>query len=472
MTVKAWMPVVAAVAALYGLGQANHDLWLIDEPRDAEIAREMAETGNLAVPTLNGAPFLEKPPLSYAAAALSLKLLPVRPEAAARIPSALFCLGAMACTAWIGTRLLNPVCGLAAAVLLGTSKEFMTIGHECLVDAGLFLWTSLAVAAGMEGDLRDRKRWWLLSAAAMGMAFLSKGLVGVLLPGVGLGAFLLLNRGRRMLVNVPWVWMGLIVAAFATVWLWPLHQRGLLEAYVGDHVRRLGAGAEHSHTWYYYLLRMFEDFAPWSVLLPFLGIWLFRGGRAQARSLALPLAWFLADLLLLSIPSSKRGIYLIPAFPALAILLGAFLAQGGKSGRALLLSSAGVVGIWIWILCIHVPRDNARHSVSVPVREIARATGFAPWAGMGLSEPVRGALAFELGRTFPELPDARALAAWLDGPPAVALVQGTRDLLEKEPLLEGRCTVVREVKLHHERLLFVVSPGLLPRLAGQGGGDR
>jgi 4-amino-4-deoxy-L-arabinose transferase-like glycosyltransferase len=481
--------------ALYALGQSNHALWLPDETRDAGIAWEMSRTGDWVIPRLNGRPFLEKPPLSYAAAALSLRLWPGRPETAVRIPSALFCLGTLLCTFWIGRRLCDPLTGLLAACILGTSRAFLELGHTCLVDAGLVFWSTLAVAAGLEGDRRDQRRWWLLSALGVGGAFLSKGPVGLLLPGVALGGFLLWERRGHLLRGLPWAWMLLLVVVLAGAWLGPLSKAGYLQAYVEEHHRRLGSGVEHAGPPTFYLVRVWEDFAPWSGLLPFLAAWLWVRGRAGVLPLRLPLAWFLGCLLLLSIPSSKRGLYLLPAFPALAVMLAAMLADAGKTGwragwrlalggmlariasaalavaayggrhgfgvaeaaaalggllavsgavrearrdrfgPAALTAASGLVLAWVWMLVVWAPRQDAFRAPGPLIQAALRAAPGAEVVGLDVSEPMQGALSFALQCRIPMLPGPEALAAWLERPfPSVALVQSTRERTPEELL--------------------------------------
>ena len=218
---------------------------------------------------------------------------------------------------------MNLEAGLVAAVLLGTSWEFLKIGHTCLVDAGLICWIALAMAAGL-----DRK--YLLSGLAMGLAFLSKGPVGVILPGAALGIFLLWERRG----DVPKALLGLLPGLLiSALWLWALHQRGdAWDAYWQDQFRRTGIRVEHAAPVYAYLGYLVTDFAPWSLLIPFL-IWkLVRGGVSAV--FRFPLTWFLSSLLLLSLVTSKRGLYLVPAFPALALRRAAIF-RGGWIRRAL-----------------------------------------------------------------------------------------------------------------------------------------
>ncbi len=424
-----------AVVGLFMVGQAGRGLRLPDEPRDAEIAREMSVSGDVVVPTLNGEPFLEKPPLSYAAAALALKLWPGRPETAVRIPSALFCLGAIGLTAWMG--------GLTAACILGTSWTFLDIGHTCLVDAGLFCWIALAMAAG-------RHRNWLLSGFAMALAFLSKGPIGVILPGAALGTWMLWERRGEIPKALPWILAGLLPVG---IWLWALHQRPeAWTAYWGDQIRRSGSRVEHAAPFYAYLGYLVTDFAPWTLLIPVLVWRLVKDGMANVR---FALAWFLSSLILLSLVTSKRGLYLVPAFPALA-LLAAPRMEGIWGRRALTAVALG--GILVW--GIAMPRSSAKTDVGALVREV----GGESLAGMDLSEPVRGAAAFERKQVIPALKNLEALDDWISTSPGrMALVQGvlerTPEALEarlrKEPALAGGFKVLKAVKIKHEVLVWI-----------------
>ena len=142
------------------------------------------------------------------------------------------------------------------------------------------------------------------------------------------------------------------------------------------------------------------------------------------------------------------------------------------------LAAAGMALAWFYLLSVWVPRDNVRHSVSAPLREVAVAAGWPPMAGLDLSEPVRGAAAFALGRELEALRDTRGLAAWLAGSPAVAIVQGReegspeelQERLQRDPVLTGRFAVIGRAKLHHEVLLFLVAPERLPEMIPVKGG--
>ncbi len=102
---------LVAIVPLFVLGLSNHGVWTADEPRVAEIGREMALTGNWGVPTLDRKPFLEEPPLFYAAIAVVFKTFGVASDKIVRIPSAVFAFGGVLALFFLGNMLLGPRVG-------------------------------------------------------------------------------------------------------------------------------------------------------------------------------------------------------------------------------------------------------------------------------------------------------------------------------------------------------------------------
>src|SRR6516162_7693803 len=120
----------AVVLPLLLLGIFDHELWTPDEPRAAEIAREFLEPGHSwSVPTLNGEPFLEKPPLVYWTAALSMKLFGVNAPAA-RLPCVLFGIGTLLFTWALGRSMFDDPTGRHAAMILATTSGFLLVSHH------------------------------------------------------------------------------------------------------------------------------------------------------------------------------------------------------------------------------------------------------------------------------------------------------------------------------------------------------
>ena len=136
----------AGVVVLFtGLG--GPDLFNPDEPREAEMAREMLVSGNRLVPRLNGEPFLEKPPLFYWLVTASYQVAGGPGESAARLVPALSGLGCVMLTWWLARDLIGPSAGVLAALVLLTAFEFFWIARRCMIDMPLTLAVLVACIA-------------------------------------------------------------------------------------------------------------------------------------------------------------------------------------------------------------------------------------------------------------------------------------------------------------------------------------
>jgi 4-amino-4-deoxy-L-arabinose transferase-like glycosyltransferase len=347
----ALLPWLLALAVSFA-GIFQHELWTPDEPREAEIGREMFEAGGSALPTLAGEPFLEKPPLFVWTMAASYAAFGVS-AGAARIPAALFSTAALLAAYALGRHVRGRAAGLCAVVVLATTSEFWSVGHRSINDTALaafVAWTHVVLFAAWE---RGRRRAPIGAAAPLaagalaGLAFLTKGLIGPLLalapPFVAFAWIawrspadahartrarsLVLRAGAAavggvLLFGLPWA------AALARR---PGGWRNAWDCVVGQVVARSFGGTAalsgHTNPPWYYLLQLPASIAPWIVVVPaLLASKALRRGAAAVRARALAVL-FVAGVVLLSLPSGKRGSYLVPLLPAFAAVAGAWLAS-------------------------------------------------------------------------------------------------------------------------------------------------
>lgn len=318
---------------LFFLGIGNHGLWTPDEPRVAEIGREMSISGNWAVPTLNRESFLEKPPLHFWLIAGTFSLSGQVSELLARLPSALAGLGGALITFFLAGRVFGRRTGLLSAFILATSGEYLKASHRCLIDPTLtlFLTTAMALflAACLAGSPRKSAILFPLGYVCLSLAFLAKGFIGLAIPAAGLILFLLLEGNLKMLLKMK-IWLGAILfLLLVSPWLVGLWQKAGREGLntffvINNWLRFFGGGpTSHRQPFYYYMWNLPLAFLPWSLLLvPFL-----LGAQAppplcarERSARRFLVSWFLGGFLLLSIASTKRNIYLLPLFPPLSIL--------------------------------------------------------------------------------------------------------------------------------------------------------
>jgi 4-amino-4-deoxy-L-arabinose transferase-like glycosyltransferase len=341
----------------------SHSLWSPDEPTGAGVGRAMRDGGDWIVPRLNGEPFLEKPPLYWWSLAASLSLLGIS-DAAARVPSALFGVLTLMVAWTAGRRLGGPRQGLLAVVVLATTMLFVQNATRVTVDPALMLFVALAhlgfvlLAELAESRSPGEARWARLLARsiivlALSLAFLAKGIVAL---GLGAGPpvlYLLATRRARFLrellllaaLGIPV--FALLVAPWAVALQRAAGWDGLRECLVNNTVSRfvhtdLSRRYGHTEPFWFYLAIAPAWLLPWTLALPAMLLGgmrdgmrggIFRRETPGSEGHRLLLATAGIGLLMLSIPSSKREVYLLPLLPAFAVCVAGWLDGVGDGTR-------------------------------------------------------------------------------------------------------------------------------------------
>ncbi len=210
---------LAALTFLVGLGRGA--ITDADEAFYAEAAREMVESGDFVTPFYNYEPRFQKPILYYWLTAGTFAATGGPGEAGARLWAALSGIGLVLVTAACARRWFDDGVALLSGAIVATSFGYYSIGRMALPDLPLTFFITLAIWAGwvaMLEDDRHRTRWVLLAAAALGLGFLTKGPVGVIIPGLVVVPVVLLERRRLNLRGSDFVLGGLVFAAIALPW--------------------------------------------------------------------------------------------------------------------------------------------------------------------------------------------------------------------------------------------------------------
>jgi 4-amino-4-deoxy-L-arabinose transferase-like glycosyltransferase len=338
---------IAIAAATSFTGLASHSLWTPDEPRDAAIGLDMLRTGDFTVPRLNGEPFLEKPPLYWWVQAGAYRVFGAS-DATARLPSAAFGFATLLVAYALGARLAGPRGGLFALGVLATTVEFSEVMHRAIVDPAVVFFVALGhlgfVLAHVPRSPAERRLGLLLVALAIPLSFLAKGLIGPVLAVGPPVLYLAVSRQWRAIARLaPAAALAVPLAVLLVgPWLLALHRAGgwpfVRECLIVNTVGRFLSHDEshfghHQPPWYY-LEMLPGHLAPWIVALPAMvraGAW---GADREGEPRRALFASFLLGVLLLSIPSGKRGTYLVPLFPAFAATAGAWCAGLGRASAA------------------------------------------------------------------------------------------------------------------------------------------
>jgi 4-amino-4-deoxy-L-arabinose transferase-like glycosyltransferase len=313
-------------------------------------ARSMLERADALVPYYQGEPFFDKPALAYWLMAGSFRLFGVTP-AAGRAPAALAALGSIAATVWLGSLLFGRRAALAGAIALATTLAFVSFGRIAMSDMLLTLWSTLAVALATAAFRENAPRGLVPGlGAVLGLGFLTKGPVALLMPGIPLLLMLRppaerprLRRGSIALAAVLFAIVGL--GWFAAVYA-RLGAEPLAHFFLRENVERFaGETYDVGVPFWYYPPAYLATGLPWSLLVP---VALWRVGREPGAARARLLAWWVALALVpLSLSRGKLDYYLLPLYPALSLLVGRWLVavawtRGDRGwARATMLVAAG-----------------------------------------------------------------------------------------------------------------------------------
>jgi len=335
---------VLVFGLLFGFRLGSHPLANPDEGRYAEIPREMVATGDWVTPRLNGVNYFEKPPLMYWAVAACHTVLGAS-EWSLRAMPALFGLGGVLLAYAAGRRLHGREAGLAAATVLGTSLLWFALGRIILLDMAVSVLMSAALFCfilGVREPAGTRRRWLFYGLyAAMALATLTKGLIGFLVTGAVMFLWLLLFNQWKRLWPLYLPTGALLFLAIAAPWhlLAAAHNETWAHRYfVYEHWQRFTTpAADRPGAWWYFVPVVLLGLFPWTGFLwPALRESL-RGGWAARKQNAD--AWFLVTwaafiFLFFTKSHSKLVPYILPVFPPLAVLIGAWLAAAVKNGAA------------------------------------------------------------------------------------------------------------------------------------------
>jgi len=346
----------------------SRDFWAPDEPRYAQVGQEMVANGHWWHPHVNGREYRDKPPLYFwAEAVISLPFGRVN-EWTARLPSVFCGLLVVFLVFDLGRRLPLPkgnaeLAGTAAALAFTTCWLGAWMTRRVNLDVPLAATAIAAIWAAWRAQEAAREgrsswRWAALAGASVALGVMLKGPV-VLLPVVGACLALMFHgsfRAERGAGDQLKGWLAGLggFVAVLVAWLLPAATIGgydVMGIFSEHVVERASKGMHHVRPPWYYLTSLPGDFFPWT-LLAIPAAWsLLKRGAKRTPADWFVLGWILLPLVVLSIVVEKRNLYLVPALPAVGLLIGRWLGrlpEGGptpKSLRACGWVGAGLLGL-------------------------------------------------------------------------------------------------------------------------------
>jgi len=411
-TAGKWQAVVflaATFVVLYLLGLGVRPLFIPDEVRYGEIAREMLASGNWIVPRLNGLLYFEKPPFGHWLNAASLFVFGDNPYAV-RFATAVATAASALTVFLLGRRLLasTRIAVLATFIFL-TTLEVQVIGTFGVLDAIFAAVLSAGIAAfavAAESEGPRRTAWLTAAGGFLGLAFLSKGFLAFVLPVLVLAPWLLLQKRYRLLFVEAWI-VGLAAVLVAAPWSAAIHlQQPDFWRYfiVVEHLQRFASdNAQHKEPFYYYLMYLPLAAFPWIFLLPAASRGLRRSpaGRSRVQLLVL---WAAVPLVFFSISSGKLVTYILPCFVPFSLLLAAGLQRLDRHDRRVMIglaAAAVVLALFTGLvayLALFAPDvrtfdPDESGKLAVLLSALGVSTGLMLYAAFARSRPVQHGIA-------------------------------------------------------------------------------
>ncbi len=447
---RAFLIAAALIAVLWFAGLGARALFMPDEGRYAEIPREMLASGDWITPRLDDLKYFEKPPLQYWATAAGFALFGEHAWSA-RLWPALTGLAGVLLLVFAGHRLGPPGAGPLAGIVAASSWGYLLASQYLTLDMGLTFFMLLTLVAFLlahrdPGDERARRAWMLVAWLAMALAMLSKGLEGIVLPGLTLFAYVLVQRDWRLLGRMHWRAGLLAFGIVALPWFVVVQLRNpefFHFFFIYEHFDRyLEPGHHRPGPWWYYLPLLLLGMLPWTpALVGALG----RAAKGTAPAGALDVdrllaLWSAVIVVFFSASDSKLPAYIIPVMPALALLVARDAARRGSLALRAIAPWTALAGIATLVLAWRLPAlvRNPELAALIP--------GYAPWLASAGALWVLGAgLAWAVARRGR---DAALVAL------AISSLAGVQVMLWGLRSLDGYYSargLVRELGAEHRR---------------------
>jgi 4-amino-4-deoxy-L-arabinose transferase len=346
-----------------------------DEARYAEIPREMIASGDWIVPHLDGLRYFEKPVMGYWINALSI-LLFGQNAFAMRFPSALAAgLTSLLLFFMVRRSAGEDLAGTLVAFVFLTGLEVFGVGTFNVLDTLLsFFITGVMVTfffAHIEENPGKKRGYLSLAGIFFGLAFLTKGFVGLAVPLIAIVPFMVWERRLRTLFRTCWISL-LTALAVSLPWavMIQIREPAFWHFFIwNEHIRRFMAdNAQHSHSVWFFLEVLPGAALPWTFLFP-AAISGLRVENGKSKLLRFAICWFVFPLLFFSVCRGKLATYILPCLPPLAILAAIGIKRYLEGGWR----KAFNTGAWLCFLL------SGLVAVSLLVIQIWGFHGFKPY---------------------------------------------------------------------------------------------
>lgn len=358
---QVWAAAVLAAAAVltfYRLGAGT--LWDQDETKYAEVAREILQTGDPITLHANGGPWYVHPPLYMWLVAGTARIAGFS-TFSVRVWSGIFSLVAVYATILLGQALFNARTGVMAGAALTVTFHFLIQSRLAVFDTVLLAFMLLAAYSGIRGYQTRRTAYYLWFFVFAGLATLTKGPIGLILPGAVMGIFAALRRAWPRWREVPWI-PGLALYAIIGLWWYAaeaaLHGGAFVKPVLGYYGvgRFFGVVENQAGPWYYYVPILAIGAFPWTAFWPAAAVW--HGRRLQHDGSLFAVLWCATVIVFYSLAKTKLPNYVLPVYPLAAVGIAAmwdgFLDEMTPARSRALSVSAGLLVLLVAVMYLGI----------------------------------------------------------------------------------------------------------------------
>lgn len=312
---------------LFGFNLGVPSLWDESEAMYTEVAREIIQTSDWITLHFNFQPWFVHPPFYMWLTALTSELVGWT-ELTGRIWSALFGLGSVLATYFLGKNLFQKKVGFLAGIIFATTFQTIIASRVGVMDTALSFFVTLSILLLYKGYKTGKDTYHLLAFIAASFAVLTKGPIGIILPFLIVIPYLFFTKDLKVLKEMRIIRGAAIFLIIVAPWYiaeYVRHSGEFIKYVLGYQTlgRFFGAVESQSGPWYYYLGIIPLGFLPWTAFLPASLTRLFKS-RAKKESLFL-LIWCIVVFAFFSLAGTKLPDYIIFIYPALSIMVAKFV---------------------------------------------------------------------------------------------------------------------------------------------------
>jgi 4-amino-4-deoxy-L-arabinose transferase-like glycosyltransferase len=381
--VPATIGVLVTAMFLYFLCLGSYPLLDPDEGRYAEIPREMLESGDYITPRLNYVSYFEKPPFFYWLTAGSMALFGQK-EWAVRLVPAMAGFLSLLLVMGLGKRIFDGRTGVMAAWIYLTSVIPTVLARLPIIDGVFSLFLTATWGTWWMGynarTKPSRKAWYWLSWACLGLAVMTKGIAAIALTGLIVGGFIICRRDWRALLSFEWVPGLLIFAVIVVPWHWAVSSEnpGFFHFYiVVQHFARLVSHEHAKPFWFFMAVFPFGMLLWVAFFFPAVAnsfrkaFKVVRSPRGDGEAILFLSIWVVAVIGLFSLSSCKLIPYILPAYPAMALLMADFVRDRSLKKRSVLWVAA--ILATLLLVCAGALMPVAMRQDALPISELMPA---------------------------------------------------------------------------------------------------